>query len=119
MPISVSLKEAVADSPWKITGATGGVGLVTDMVNVAAGRAFTIRANALAIPSDNANVYYAAALTDKDGRIKEIISQTILNASYNFGNLPNNFNCQVKESTVREGNMIRIVTSLDKKLWAS
>ncbi len=107
-----------ADSPWKITGAAGGVGLVTDMVNVAAGRAFTIRANALAIPSDNANVYYAAALTDKDGRIKEIISQTILNASYNFGNLPNNFNCQVKESTVREGNMIRIVTSLDKKLWS-
>lgn len=108
---------AGADSPWKITGAAGGVGLVTDLVNVVAGKSFTIRANALAIPSDNADTYYCAALTDKNGAIKELISPIVYNSIYNFGNLPANFTCQVKESTVREGNLVRIVTSVDKKKW--
>ncbi len=107
-----------ADSPWKITAAAGGVGLVTDLVNVVAGKSFTIRANALAIPSDNADVFYCAALTDKNGAIKELISPIVYNSIYNYGNLPCNFTCQVKETTVREGNLIRIVTSIDKKKWS-
>lgn len=107
-----------ADSPWKITAAAGGIGLVTDLVNVVAGKAFTIRANALAIPSDNADAFYCAALTDKNGAIKELISPIVYNSIYNYGNLPCNFTCQVKETTVREGNMIRIVTSIDKKKWS-
>lgn len=107
-----------ADSQWKITGAAGGIGLVTDLVNVVAGKTFTIRANALAIPSGNADAFYCAALTDQNGAIKELISPIIYNSIYNFGNLPANFTCQVKEASVREGNRIRIVTSIDKKKWS-
>ncbi|MCM1331007.1 MAG: C10 family peptidase [Bacteroides sp.] len=105
-------------SSWKITPAAGGIGLVTDVVNVVAGKTFTIRANAIAIPSDDAALFYCAALTDKDDRIKELISPVIANYSYNFGNLPANFTCQVKDATVREGNRVRIVTSYDKKRWS-
>lgn len=105
------------DSPWKITGAAGGVGLVTDVVNVAPGKSFTVRANALAIAADDASKFYCAALTDKDGRIKELISPVMTNNSFNFGNLPCNFVCQVKDTNVREGNLIRIVTSSNKQTW--
>lgn len=94
------------------------MGLVSDVVNVAVGKSFTIRANALAIPSDNAALFYCAALTDKDNRIKELISPVVSNSSYNFGNLPCNFTCQIKDATVREGNMIRIVSSFNKKKWS-
>ena len=111
-------EESYDMSPWKITGAAGGVGLVSDVVNVAVGKSFTIRANALAIPSDNAALFYCAALTDKDNRIKELISPVVSNSSYNFGNLPCNFTCQIKDATVREGNMIRIVSSFNKKKWS-
>lgn len=107
----------VADSPWKITAAAGGVGLVTDVVNVVPGKSFTIRANALAIPSQNADQYYCVALTDKDGAIKELVSPVIYNSPYNFGNLPANFTCIVNDATVREGNFLRVVSSLDKKRW--
>lgn len=106
------------DSPWKITGAAGGVGLVTDVVNVVPGKSFTIRANALGIPSENADQFYCVALTDKDGGVKEIISPVIYNSIYNYGNQPCNFVCQVKDATVREGNLIRVVSSLDKKKWS-
>ena len=47
---------------------------MTDVVNVVKGKSFKFRANALAIPSDNAASFYCAALTDKDGNIKELIS---------------------------------------------
>lgn len=119
--IHVNIREPEAtwaDSPWKITGAAGGVGLVTDVVNVVAGKAFTIRANALSIPSQNADQYYCAALTDKDGNVKELISPVVWNSVYNFGNQPCNFTCQVKNASIREGNHIRIVSSLDKKKWS-
>lgn len=105
------------DSPWKITGLAGGIGLVTDIVNVVPGKSFTVRANALAISAEDAAKFYCAALTDKDGRIKELISPVMINDSYNFGNLPCNFVCQVKDATVREGNLIRIVTSSNKQNW--
>lgn len=105
-------------SVWKITGAAGGVGLVTDVINVVPGKAFSIRANALAIPSgDDASMFYAAALTDGKGNIKEIISPIVTNAYTNHGNLPCNFNCMVKDASVREGNSIMIVTSYNKKTW--
>ncbi len=44
--------EAVSDRPstWKITGANNGAGLVTDVINVAPGKTFSMRVNALAIP---------------------------------------------------------------------
>lgn len=110
-------QEPSYDSPWKITGAAGGIGLVTDVVNVVPGKSFTIRANALAIAADDAAKFYCAALTDKDGRIKELISPIVTNSSFNFGNLPCDFVCQVKDASVREGNLIRIVTSSNRNTW--
>lgn len=105
------------DSPWKITGAAGGIGLVSDVVNVVPGKSFTVRANALSIAADDASKFYCAALTDKDGRIKELISPVMTNGSFNFGNVPCDFVCQIKDATVREGNLIRIVTSSNRSSW--
>ena len=50
-PISNILKQS-SDRPstWKITGANNGAGLVTDVINVAPGKTFSMRVNALAIP---------------------------------------------------------------------
>lgn len=111
--------EAVSDRPstWKITGANNGAGLVTDVINVAPGKTFSMRVNALAIPANDAAMFYAAVLTDSKGAIKEFISPVITNSSDNHGNLPCTFSCQVKEASVREGNLIRIVTSYNKKNW--
>ena len=81
------------------------------------GKTFTIRANALAIPRDYASMFYAAVLTDAKGAIKEIISPVFTNSGTNYGDLPCNFNCQVKEASVREGNLVRIATSYNKKEW--
>lgn len=110
---------SVVPSPWKITGAAGGVGLVTEVVNVVPGKAFSIRANALAIPAGtDASLFYAAVLTDGHGNIKEIISPVIANSYTNSGNLPCTFSCQVKESSVREGNTVMVATSYNKKSWS-
>lgn len=107
----------IGESTWKITGVKGGAGLVTEVVNVVPGKAFSIRVNALAIPSDDAAMFYAAVLTDKDGGIKEFISPIINNSPSNHGDLPCNFSCQVKEASVREGNFVRVATSYNKKTW--
>ena len=108
-------------SPWKLTSSKGGVGLVTDVINVMPGKAFTIRANALDIPTGDSfksGIAYAAVLTDKDGRIKEVISPVVTNPYTNTGVLPATFNCCVKESNVNEGNLIRIATSSNMKAWS-
>lgn len=109
-PMAVSPLE----SPWVLTDATGSVGLLTDVVNVMPGVPFTIRANAFDAPS---KAFWAAVLTTADGRIKEFISE-ISNWSAEPGTgFRMNINCCVKEATVREGNLIRLVTSIDKKNW--
>lgn len=101
-------------SPWTLTDATGSVGLFTDMVNVMPGVPFTIRANAFDAPS---KAFWAAVLTTADGRIKEFISP-VSNWSAEPGTgFRMNISCCVKEATVREGNLIRLVTSIDKKNW--
>lgn len=106
-------------SMWKLTDAEGGIGLATDVINVVKGRVFTVRANAIAIPSGSAAaLYYAAVLTDGKGGIKEVISPIVGNNSLNFGNRTENFTCQVKEASVKEGNTVMIATSLDKKVWS-
>lgn len=107
----------IGESSWKLTDTRGGVGLVTDAINVIAGKPFTIRANALAIPQNDAAMFYAAALTDSHGAIKEFISPIFTNSGSNYGDLPCTFTCQVKESSVREGNLVRIVTSYNKNNW--
>ncbi len=109
-PMAVSPLE----SPWTITDATGSVGMFTDMVNVMPGAPFSIRINAFDAPS---KAFWALALTTADGRIKEFISE-IGNWSAEPGaNFKMTVPCCVKEATVREGNLIRLVTSIDKKNW--
>ena len=109
-PMAVSPLE----SPWVLTDATGSVGLLTDVVNVMPGVPFTIRVNAFDAPS---KAFWAAVLTTADGRIKEFISP-ISNWSAEPGTgFRMNISCCVKEATVREGNLIRLVTSIDKKTW--
>lgn len=109
-PMAVSPLE----SPWVITDATGSVGMLTDMVNVVPGAPFSIRINAFDAPG---KAFWALALTSADGRIKEFISE-IGNWSAEPGfNFKMTVSCCVKEATVREGNLIRMVTSIDKKNW--
>ena len=106
------------DKNWFLTGAEGGVGLVTDVVNVPVGKAFTVRANAIKVPNGaEASKFYAMALTDKNGAIKEIISPVLTNYSTNYGNLTFNFSCQVNDAAVKEGNELRLITSFNKKTW--
>ncbi|MDE6480738.1 MAG: C10 family peptidase, partial [Muribaculaceae bacterium] len=106
------------DNAWKITGAEGGVGLVTDVVNVPFGQSFTVRVNAIKVPNGaEASKFFAMALTDKNGAIKEIISPVMTNSMSNFGNLTFNFGCQVKDASINEGNELRLITSYNKKTW--
>lgn len=109
-PMAVSPLE----SPWVLTDATGSVGLLTDAVNVMPGVPFTIRVNAFDAPS---KAFWAAALTTADGRIKEFISEISNWSAEPATGLRMNITCCVKEATVREGNLIRLVTSIDKKNW--
>ena len=102
------------ESPWVITDATGSVGLLTDAVNVMPGVPFTIRVNAFDAPS---KAFWAAVLTTADGRIKEFISEISNWSAEPANGLRMNVTCCVKEATVREGNLIRLVTSIDKKNW--
>lgn len=112
------MEPASYDSPWQLTNTGGTVGLLTDAVNIFPGIEFTIRANALYVPADADNLFWAAVLTDADGRIKEFISP-VSNWNHVSGDgLKMNINCCVKESDVREGNFIRLVTSYNKKTWA-
>ena len=120
--IHVELKQPTAttvDNTWKLTGDAGGIGLVTEVVNVPVGKSFTVRANAIKVPQGNdAAKFYGIVLTDKNGGIKEFISTIVSNYySNNAANLTYNFNCQVKESQVKEGNQLRLATSYNKKDW--
>lgn len=102
-------------SEWELTDATGSVGLFTDVVNVLPGVTFTIRANAFIAGEQR---FWAAVLATADGRIKEFISPVTLFANAAPGvSQKMTITCCVKESTVREGNVIRLVTSHDKKTW--
>lgn len=113
MPVATRDEEV-----WKITGEAGGIGLVTDVINVTPGKAFKVRANALKIPSgDEALRFFCAVLTDGKGGIKEFISPVMSNAFSNSGNVSYDFTCQVKDATVKEGNYVRIATSYNKKTW--
>lgn len=106
------------DKSWKLSAVEGGVGLATEVVNVPVGKTFVVRANAVKVPAgDEAVKHYAIVLTDKDGGIKEFISSVVTNYSGAQTNLMYNFNCQVKEAQVVEGNMIRLATSYNKKDW--
>ncbi|MDE5877660.1 MAG: C10 family peptidase [Muribaculaceae bacterium] len=106
------------DKDWKLSGAAGGTGLVTDVVNVPFNRPFNVRVNAIKI-SDAiyASKFYAMVLTDKNGGIKEFISSIMTNLGSNWNNIVYNFSCQVREASIKEGNEIRLATSYNKKSW--
>lgn len=112
-------QSTTVDNTWKISGDEGGVGLVSEVVNVPFNKSFVVRANAIKIPSgDDAAKFYGIVLTDKNGGIKEFISSIINNYYSTTGeNVTYNFNCQVKEAQVNEGNQIRLATSYNKKNW--
>lgn len=109
---------AVYDSPWQLTDTGGTVGLITDAVNVIPGQPFDIRANALYIPAENAQLFWAAVLTDKDGNIKEFLSSPTVSSGVNGDGIRMTIKCCVKESTVREGNTVRLATSFNNRTWA-
>ncbi len=105
-------------SQWSLNDKNGSIGLFTDAVNVLPGQAFTIRANALNVPAGMEQLFWAAALTDSKGNIKEFISPVLLWNGGSANNHKMNINCCVNESKVREGNQIRLVTSANnKKTW--
>lgn len=109
---------AVYDSPWQLTDTGGTVGLLTDAVNVIPGQQFDIRANALYIPAENAQMFWAAVLTDKDGNIKEFLSSPTVSSGAHGDGIRMTIKCCVKESTVREGNTVRLATSFNNRTWA-
>ena len=105
-------------SQWTLTDRNGSIGLLTDAVNVLPGQDFTIRANAINIPQGMDQLFWAAALTDSEGNIKEFISPVVLWNAGAGDNFKMNINCRVNDSQVREGNQIRLVTSANnKKTW--
>lgn len=102
-------------SAWVLTDDGGTVGLLTDAVNVIQGAPFTIRANSFQVKE---NAFWAAVLTTADGKIKEFISP-IGNWSSGAGRgFKMNINCCVNDAAVREGNLIRLATSYNKKDWS-
>ena len=109
--------EVLNPSQWKLTDKNGSVGLFTDAVNVIKGQEFTIRANALNIPAGYDQFFWAAALTDANGNIKEFISPVTVWTAGAADNHKFNVVCRVNDSEVREGNTIRLVTSPNKKQW--
>ena len=119
--IHVNLRQpepTTIDKTWKITGADGGVGLVSEIINAPLKQNFTVRANAIKVPAGNdASKFFAMVLTDKNGAIKEFISQVFTNMMLNSGNVLYNFTCNISKSTIKEGNEIRLATSYNKKNW--
>ena len=104
-------------SVWKLTAANGSIGMFTDAVNVIPGQDFTIRINALEIPQGFEQLYWAIALTDANGNIKEFVSPANVWSAGAGKDFRMNVNCRVNDSQVREGNMLRLVTSAMKKTW--
>lgn len=105
-------------SYWQLTNTGGTIGLLTDAVNVIPGTPFSIRANALYVPAEWTSMFWAAVLTDANGNIKEFISPISSWGGLSGDGLKMSINCCVKEASVREGNLIRLATSFNKKNWA-
>ncbi|MDE7413781.1 MAG: C10 family peptidase [Muribaculaceae bacterium] len=102
---------------WSLNDKNGSVGMFTDAVNVIPGQEFTVRLNALDVPQYSDNLYWAIVLTDKDSNIKEFISPVNTWQGGVANNHKYNVTCKVNDSNVREGNLIRLVNSNNKKDW--
>lgn len=105
------------NSPWSLTAKGGSVGMLTDAVNVIPGQEFQVRVNTLNIPQYYDQFFWAIALTDDNGNIKEFISPVNLWTAGAGDSHKFSVNCCVKDSKVREGNMLRLVTSGNKRNW--
>ncbi|MBD5370847.1 MAG: leucine-rich repeat protein [Bacteroides sp.] len=105
-------------SQWTLTGKNGSVGLLTDAVNVIPGQEFQVRVNTLDIPQYLDQLFWAMALTDASGNIKEFISPVNVWTAGPGDTHKLNVNCCVREANVREGNTLRLVTSVNKRNWA-
>ncbi|MDE5789779.1 MAG: C10 family peptidase [Muribaculaceae bacterium] len=102
---------------WSLNDKNGSVGMFTEAVNVIPGQEFTVRLNALDVPQYSDNLYWAVVLTDKDSNIKEFISPVNTWQGGAANNHKYNVTCKVNDSKVREGNLIRLVNSNNKKDW--
>ncbi len=102
------------DNTWKITGDGGGAGLVSEVVNVPVGQSFNVRVNAIKVPAGYSSKFFAIVLTDKNGGMKEVVSNVMNNmiGDGSSNNISCNFNCKVKESTVRPGDQLRLATAV-------
>lgn len=105
----------MGSSAWTITDTDGTVGMLTDAVNVFRGVPFAIRINSFRVVE---SAFWAAVLTTADGRIKEFISPVSAWSGNLGAGLKMTVNCCVKESDVREGNLIRMATSYNKRQWS-
>ncbi len=105
----------IGSSAWTITDDGGTVGMLTDAVNIFPGVPFTIRVNSFKVEH---TAFWAAVLTTADNRIKEFISPVVGWSAGTGAGMKMNVNCCVKETSVREGNLIRMATSYDKKTWS-
>lgn len=104
-------------SKWKLTDANGSIGMLTEAINVIPGQGFTVRLNALDIPEYYDQLYWGIALTDANNNIKEFISPVNVWSAGVGKNHKLNVNCIVNDSKVREGNKLRVVTSVNKRNW--
>ncbi|MDE5773304.1 MAG: C10 family peptidase [Muribaculaceae bacterium] len=105
------------NSPWTLTDKLGSVGLLTDAVNVIPGQEFDVRVNTLNIPQYYDQYFWAIALTDANDNIKEFISPVNLWTAGSGDSFKMTVNCCVRDSKVREGNNLRLVTSGNKRTW--
>ncbi|MDE6298217.1 MAG: leucine-rich repeat domain-containing protein, partial [Muribaculaceae bacterium] len=102
---------------WTLTGKNGSIGLLSEAVNVIPGQEFTVRVNALNIPSGFEQFYWAMVLADANGDIKEFISPVNIWTAGVGDAWKMNVNCKVQSAEVREGNTLRLVTSANRKTW--
>lgn len=102
---------------WTLTAKNGSVGLLSEAVNVIPGQEFTVRVNALNIPSGYEQFYWGMVLADANGNIKEFVSPVNIWTAGAGDNWKMNVNCKVTSAEVREGNTLRMVTSANRKVW--
>lgn len=107
--------ERSGKSSFRITGEGGGVGMITDAANVMPGKPFQVTVNALKVPAQSSYIQVAVALTDSEGRIKEIISPKVKAGPE--GQKMLTFNCCVNNSRIIASNLLRVVTFNDGTGW--
>lgn len=102
---------------WSLNGNNGALGMFTDATTVIPNQEFTVRLNALNVTQYSENLYWAIVLTDANGNIKEFISPVNTWQGGVGDKHVVDVHCKVTESKVRDGNLLRLVCSSNKKDW--